>query len=60
MKAFLITPFSAERAGHEAPEDFAAVQHKMAEAAARAGVELGSGTFESQSEALCKRIAAIS
>jgi len=40
MKAFVITPFTAERAGREAPDVFAAVQAAIVEAAARAGVEL--------------------
>lgn len=39
MKAFLITPLSAERA-RETPEVFEAVQRAIAEAARRAGVEL--------------------
>ena len=37
MKAFVITPFTAERAGREAPDVFAAVQAAIVEAAVRAG-----------------------
>jgi phage tail sheath protein FI len=40
MKAFLITPFSAERAGHEPDADFSAVQQAIAQATERAGLEL--------------------
>jgi len=40
VKAFVITPFTAERAGREAPDVFATVQAAIVEAAARAGVEL--------------------
>ena len=39
-KAFLITPFSAERAGGERPQIFCAVQHAVEAAALQAGVEL--------------------
>lgn len=39
-KAFLITPFNPERAGHEDPEVFRDVQRAVANAAKAAGVEL--------------------
>src|SRR5688572_26195831 len=38
--AFLITPFSAERARHESAESFRAVQHAIESGALAAGVEL--------------------
>ena len=39
-KAFLITPFNPERAGHEDPEVFRDVQRAVANAVKAAGVEL--------------------
>jgi hypothetical protein len=39
-KAFLITPFTPERAGNEAPEVFRSVQQTVARAVAGAGAEL--------------------
>ena len=40
MRAFLITPFSPERAGSEDPARYRRVQHLVAEAVEAMGLEL--------------------